>query len=180
VSDVRPDRHALLELDALLRELAALRDDGDAARFDQDSRYRWVLHRLWIAVGNEALAYTAATGQPVRTDRTWSNLYDLRNHLAHSRLPDIDEGLVRRFTWSRLGSLRETVSIPERSPSASRRTAWPGHADCARVNLTTPVVARRERQPHMAVQRRRRPIGRLVKRVGCRARIRTRTPVSGV
>ena len=63
MSDVRPDRHALLELDALLGELAALRDDGDAARFDQDSRYRWVLHRLWIAVGNEALAYTAATGQ---------------------------------------------------------------------------------------------------------------------
>lgn len=74
MSDVRPDRHALLELDALLEELAALRDDGDAARFDQDSRYRWVLHRLWIAVGNETLAYTAATGQLVRADRTWSNL----------------------------------------------------------------------------------------------------------
>jgi len=56
VSDVRPERHALLELDALLGEIAALRDDGDAARFDRDSRYRWVLHRLWIAVGNEALA----------------------------------------------------------------------------------------------------------------------------
>ena len=39
VSDVRPDRHALLELDALLSELAALRNDGDAARFDQGSRY---------------------------------------------------------------------------------------------------------------------------------------------
>lgn len=63
MSDVRPDRHALLELDALLGELATLRDDGDAAGFDQDSRYRWVLHRLWIAVGNEVLAYTAATGQ---------------------------------------------------------------------------------------------------------------------
>jgi hypothetical protein len=37
VSDVRPDRHALLDLDALLGELAVLRDDGDAARFDQDS-----------------------------------------------------------------------------------------------------------------------------------------------
>ena len=82
MSDARPDRHALLELEALLGELAALRDDGDAARFDQDSRYRWVLHRLWIAVGNEALAYTTATGQPVRAGRTWSNLYDLRNHLA--------------------------------------------------------------------------------------------------
>ena len=33
VSDVRLDRHALLELDALPGELAALRDDGDAARF---------------------------------------------------------------------------------------------------------------------------------------------------
>ena len=124
MSDVRPDRHALLELDALLGELAALRDDGDAARFDQDSHYRWVLHRLWIAVGNETLAYTAATGQLVRADRTWSNLYDLRNHLAHSRLPDIDEGLVRRFTWSRLGSLRErsgTISTPVGSSAASRR-----------------------------------------------------------
>lgn len=107
--DIRADRHALLELDALLEQIAALRDDGDAARFDNDSRYRWVLHRLWIAAGNEALAYTAATGQSVRTDRTWANLYDLRNHLAHSRLPDIDEGLVRRFTWSRLDSLWKTI-----------------------------------------------------------------------
>jgi hypothetical protein len=109
VSDARPDRHALLELDALLSEIAMLRDEGDAARFDREARCRWVLHRLWIAVGNEALAYTAATGQPVRADRTWSNLYDLRNHLAHSRLPDIDEGLVRRFTWSRLDPLQESI-----------------------------------------------------------------------
>jgi len=78
VSDARPDRHALLELDALLSEIAMLRDEGDAARFEREARYRWVLHRLRIAVGNEALAYTAATGQPVRADRTWSNLYDLR------------------------------------------------------------------------------------------------------
>ena len=126
MSDVRPDRHALLELDALLGVLAALRDDGDAARFDQDSRYRWVPHRLWIAVGNEALAYTAATGQPVRADRTCSNLYDMRDHLAHSRLPDIDERLVRRFTWSRLASARcekwsGTISAPAGSLAASRR-----------------------------------------------------------
>ena len=119
MSDVRPDRHALLELDALLGELAALRDDDDAARFDQDPRYRWVLHRLWIAVGNEALAYTAVTWQPVRADRTWSNLYDLRNHLAHSRLPDIDEGLVRRFTWSasaRYEKRSGTIAAPVGSP----------------------------------------------------------------
>ena len=68
-----------------------------------------VLHRLWIAAGNEALAYTQATGQPVRADRTWANLYDLRNHLAHSRLPDIDESLVRRFTWTRLDALQATT-----------------------------------------------------------------------
>jgi hypothetical protein len=69
--------------------------------------------RLWIAAGNEALAYTQATGQPVHADRTWANLYDLRNHLAHSRLPDIDESLVRRFTWTR--------STPSRAPPS---TTW--------------------------------------------------------
>ena len=104
--EARPDRHALLELQALLTEISALRGAGDAARFSADTHYRWVLHRLWIAAGNEALAYTLATGQPIRADRTWANLYDLRNHLAHSRLPDIDESLVRRFTWARLDSLQ--------------------------------------------------------------------------
>ena len=69
-----------------------------------DARYRRILHWLWIAAGSEALAYTQATGQAVRADRTWANLYDLRNHLAHSRLPDIDESLVSRFTWARLDS----------------------------------------------------------------------------
>jgi hypothetical protein len=72
--DIRPGRHALLELDALLEQVAILRDEGDAARFDKDARYRWVLHRLWIGAGNEALACTAATGQAVRADRTWANL----------------------------------------------------------------------------------------------------------
>jgi len=87
--DARSDRHALLELQGLLTEIVALRSDGSSDRFAADARYRWVLHRLWIAAGNEALAYTQATGQPIRADRTWANLYDLRNHLAHSRLPDI-------------------------------------------------------------------------------------------
>ncbi len=93
MSDVRPDRHALLELDALLRELAALRDDGDAARFDQDSHYRWVLHRLWIAVGNEALAYTAATGQPVRADRTST---PISRSAAENRCPRTSRGTSER------------------------------------------------------------------------------------
>jgi hypothetical protein len=60
--DARPDRHALLELQALLIQIAALRSEGDAEKFAADDRYRWVLHRLWIAAGNEALAYTQATG----------------------------------------------------------------------------------------------------------------------
>ena len=67
--DTRPDRHALLELHALLTQLATLRDEGDPARFSGDSRYRWVLHRPWIAAGNEALAYTQAGHRPVRALR---------------------------------------------------------------------------------------------------------------
>jgi hypothetical protein len=68
-----------------------------------------LLHRLWIAAGNEALTYTQATGKLVRAERIWANLYDLRNHLAHSRLPDIDEALVQRFTWARLDPLQRVV-----------------------------------------------------------------------
>ena len=56
--------------------------------------------------GTRPSPYTQATGHPVRADRTWASLYDLRNHLAHSRLPDIDESLVRRFTWTRLDALQ--------------------------------------------------------------------------
>jgi hypothetical protein len=77
--DARLDRHALLEMLALLTQIANVRGEGDAARFAADDRYRWLLHRLWIAAGNEALAYTQATGQFVCADRTWANLYDLRN-----------------------------------------------------------------------------------------------------
>lgn len=108
--DHRADRHALLELEAILDQIRVLRDEGDGARFIADNRYRWVLHRLWIAAGNEAFAYTAAIGRSARSERFWANLYDLRNHLAHSRLPDIDETLVRRFTWTRTDSLHEEVN----------------------------------------------------------------------
>jgi hypothetical protein len=68
-------------------EIAALRSEGDGDRFPAEARYQWVLLSLWIGAGNEALAYTLATGEPIRADRTWANLYGLRNHLAHSRLP---------------------------------------------------------------------------------------------
>jgi uncharacterized protein with HEPN domain len=107
--DLRPDRHALLEASALLEQITALRTAGSQQRFDTDDRYRWVLHRLWIALGNEAFAYTAALGIPVRAQRPWADLYDLRNHLAHRRLPEIDEALVRRTTWIRGDSLAEHI-----------------------------------------------------------------------
>ena len=125
IPDSRPDRHALLELRALLTQIADLRDEGGAARFSADARYRWILHRLWIAAGNEALAYTQALGQPIRADKTWANLYDLRNHLAHSRLPDIDEGLVRRFAWARLDSLRSTTEERESCPRGVSQRSTP-------------------------------------------------------
>lgn len=127
--DARPDRHALLELQALLTEIAALRSEGSADRFTADDRYRWVLHRLWIAAGNEALAYTQATGQPVRADRTWANLYDLRNHLAHSRLPDIDESLVRHEHGTTGLPVRVCqLNSWDRTVPVSVRTFLPGKA----------------------------------------------------
>lgn len=46
-------------------------------------------------------------GVPVRARPPWVDLYDLRNHLAHRRLPEIDEALVRRTTWLRVGALRD-------------------------------------------------------------------------
>jgi len=129
--DARPDRHALLELRALLAQITVLRAEGDADRFTADDRYRWVLHRLWIAAGNEALAWTQATGQPVRADRTWANLYDLRNHLAHSRLHDIDESLIRRFTWAASTPSRPPPATTSKTgPDAARRSAFhPGIGD---------------------------------------------------
>ncbi|MGH3501377.1 MAG: hypothetical protein ACRDQA_10895 [Nocardioidaceae bacterium] len=107
--DRRPDRHALLELDALLDQIAHRCDAGDRNRYDSDDDYRWVLHRLWIAVGNEALAYAeAANLHPLRA-QPWGMLYRLRNIIAHVRLPDIDEDHVWRMTVMRVDSLRDVV-----------------------------------------------------------------------
>ena len=44
----------------------ALRSEGSSDLFAADAHYRYVLHRLWIAAGNEALASTKATSQPFR------------------------------------------------------------------------------------------------------------------
>jgi uncharacterized protein with HEPN domain len=105
--EARPDRHALLELDALLAQIETTVADGDRSRFDADDRYRWVLHRLWIAVGNEALAYARLAGCEPETEQPWARLYLLRNRLAHQRLTDIDEDEVWRMSTMRPAPLRQ-------------------------------------------------------------------------
>lgn len=107
--DVRADRHALLELDALLARIETMAADGDRQRFEVDDDFRWVLHRLWIAVGNEALAYAYLTALNPNVAQPWARLYQLRNKLAHRRLPDIDEDEVWRMTALRPASLRAQV-----------------------------------------------------------------------
>ena len=92
-----------------MEQIARRRDEGNRTRYDVDDDYRWVLHRLWIAVGNEAHAYTEAAGlHPLRA-QPWATLYRLRNVIAHTRLPDIDEDQVWRMTIIRTDSLREIV-----------------------------------------------------------------------
>ncbi len=107
--EVRADRHALLELDALLARIEALAAGADRDQFETDDYLRWVIHRLWIAVGNEALAYARLTGADPQGDQPWARLYQLRNKLAHRRLPDIDEDEVWRMTALRPASLRSQV-----------------------------------------------------------------------
>lgn len=65
-----------------------------------------MLHRLWIAVGNEAATHAGADKGRVQP---WAAFYLLRNHLAHDRLPDIDEDLVWRTTTLRPGEIRSQV-----------------------------------------------------------------------
>lgn len=105
-SPARPERHALLELDGLLAEIAQLAAEGDRARFDSDDRYRWLLHRLWIAVGNEAFELLRLG---VADQNIWVAVYQFRNRLAHRRLPDIDEDEVWRMTLLRVNALRQQV-----------------------------------------------------------------------
>ncbi len=106
---VRPDRQALLELDALLGHIIRLRDAGSRARYDSDHDYRWALHRVWIAIGNEALAYADAAGIDPRRAQPWASLYLQRNVLAHRRLPDIDDDRVWRDTVLRTEQYQTNV-----------------------------------------------------------------------
>ena len=67
------------------------------------------MHRLWIAVGNEALAYVRLAGLNPYVAQPWARLYRLRNMLAHDRLPDIDEDEVWRMTTIRPAQLCEQI-----------------------------------------------------------------------
>ncbi len=72
--DVRAERHALLELDALLARIEVLAADSDRQGFEAVDNLRWVVHRRWIAVGNEALAYVRLTGFDPHVDQPWARL----------------------------------------------------------------------------------------------------------
>lgn len=100
----RPERHILLELDALLERIQQLAAAGDRTRYDTNDHYRWVIHRLWIAIGNEADTYAALTQS--RDREPWRTLWRLRNKLAHVRLTDIDDDEVWRVTVMRPEFLR--------------------------------------------------------------------------
>ena len=99
---MRPERGAAMEMDALLAEIERLLAEGDRHRYDTDSRFRWLIHRLWIAIGNEASVLEALPGD----SGPWRGRRLLRNEIAHVRLPDIDEDTVWRMTTLRPGSLR--------------------------------------------------------------------------
>lgn len=97
----RPDRYALLEMRALLEQIVERREDGGRERYDTDADRRWTIHRLWIAVGNEAVAYAAAVDLDAHRDEPWNRLRRLRNDIAHRRLSDLDENQVWRTTQLR-------------------------------------------------------------------------------
>lgn len=65
--------------------------------------------RLWIAVGNEAIAYVRLAWLNPYVAQSWARLYRLRNMLAHDRLPDIDDDEVGRMTTIRPAQLRKQV-----------------------------------------------------------------------
>ncbi len=89
-------------MDALITEIERLVFEGDRHRYDTDNRYRWLIHPLWIAIGNEAAVLEVLPGD----SSPWRGLRLLRNEIAHVRLPDIDEDTVWRMTTLRPASLR--------------------------------------------------------------------------
>ncbi len=99
----------LLELEALLNRIEELAAAADRQRYDSDDLLRWVIQRLWTAVGNEVAADGRVGVVPDTVARPWTALVRLRNELAHRRLPDIDEDEVRRVSVLLPGPLRLQV-----------------------------------------------------------------------
>ena len=104
---IRPDRRALLDLDAVLSKIEGLGDAGSRARYDRDDVYRWAIHRLWIAAGNEAFNYVSALGRHINQTQPWGRIYERRNRLAHQPLADIDDDAIWRVTVMRTGGYRQ-------------------------------------------------------------------------
>lgn len=86
-----------MELSALLSEMSGLAAEGDRTRYFGDPRYRWVIQRLWIAIGNE----TEFLSTPGQLPEPWRSIRRLRNELAHVSLPDINDHRVWRLTSTR-------------------------------------------------------------------------------
>lgn len=105
---MRPDRGLLLELRALLELIEAINHQGrDAYQASQEQR--WVLQRLWIAVGNTAEDYRRLAGIEAG-QLPWKRLVDFRNVLAHHRLAEIDDDEVWRTSTLRAGPLHNLVN----------------------------------------------------------------------
>jgi uncharacterized protein with HEPN domain len=94
---------------ALLSQLIDLRENGGRERYFADDHHRWIMHRLWIAVGNEAVTYARVVGVDEYSAEPWNRLRQLRNHIAHQRLSDIDEERIWRMTSLRPRELLERV-----------------------------------------------------------------------
>jgi hypothetical protein len=120
-ADLRPDRHAPLGLDAVLGEIIAVRDEGDGECFDRDRR----IDSFCIGYGSPPV--TRHSRIPLRSvDRSrgaqpWANLYERRNHLAHHRLPDVNDERGRRVTWLSTEQLRTEVQHVPRTTGRGKR-----------------------------------------------------------
>lgn len=98
----------MLELRALLDLIEAINGEGRDA-YDASQERRWVLQRLWIALGQTAQDYRHLAGLPAGRE-PWNRLADFRNVLAHTRLPDIDDDEIWRTSTLRTQPLRDLVN----------------------------------------------------------------------
>ncbi|MGH9107244.1 MAG: HepT-like ribonuclease domain-containing protein [Acidimicrobiales bacterium] len=103
-------------LDALatiLNELTLLVDLG-RAHYDSDRSSRLAIQRLWIAAGECARLYCAATGAEAGVE-PWSSLWGYRNVLVHHLPDDIDDERVWVESVQDLAEYRTTVEALRQS-----------------------------------------------------------------